>query len=249
MYPRTPSKKHFQGRMEPFRVIGNVYFVGTYDASSHLIDTADGLILLDTGYADTLHLLIQSIWELGFKPQDIKYIVHSHFHGDHTEGTEALAALSGAKTVIGLHDKAPLLEKGYFIPDITVEDGDILTLGNTSIRFMHTPGHTAGTVSFFFDTVQDGKTYRVGMFGGAGANSLVPSYPGYYEGCRKDYLNSIENLLKEHVDVFIGNHCWNNDTPGRAARLRAGDGLAFADPQEWPRFLNFCKQRCEALGL
>lgn len=247
MYPRNKPDKHFQGRIEPFRIIGNVYFVGTYDASSHLIDTGDGLVLLDTGYADTLHLLIQSIWELGFQPKDIRYIVHTHFHGDHTEGTQALAYLSGAKTVIGEHDKAPLLQKGYFIPDITVADGDTLTLGNTTIRFLHTPGHTIGTVSLFFDTVDDGITYRVGMFGGAGANTLVDTHPTHYAGCREDYLASIDRLLKEEVDVFIGNHCWNNDTTGRAERLKAGNPHAFVDKEEWARFLNFCKARCEAL--
>lgn len=247
MYPREKVNKPYEGRMKPFRIIGNVYFVGTYQASSHLIDTGEGLILIDTGYANTLYLLLESIWELGFKPWDIKYIVHSHYHGDHTAGTECLAELSGAKTVIGEHDKEPLLKAGYFVPDITVADGETLTLGNTTLRFLHTPGHTVGTVSIFFDTEEDGKTYRVGTFGGAGANTLVSSHPGFYPGCRDAYLASIERLLEEKVDVFIGNHCWNNDTKGRAARLAQGDKYAFADGGEWAKFLNFCADRCKNL--
>lgn len=247
MYPRDKVKKPYEGRMKPFKIIGNVYFVGTYHASSHLIDTGEGLILIDTGYENTLYLLLESIWELGFKPWDIKYIVHSHWHGDHTAGTECLAELSGAKTVIGEHDKEPLLKAGHFVPDITVADGETLTLGNTTLRFLHTPGHTVGTVSIFFDTEEEGKTYRVGTFGGAGANTLVPSHQSFYPGCREDYLASIERLLKEPVDVFIGNHCWNNDTKGRGERVLAGEADAFVDKTEWPRFLNFCAQRCENL--
>lgn len=247
MYPREKVSKPYEGRMKPFRIIGNVYFVGTYQASSHLIDTGEGLILIDTGYANTLYLLLESIWELGFKPWDIKYIVHSHWHGDHTAGTECLAELSGAKTVIGEYDKEPLMKAGHFTPDITVADGETLTLGNTTLRFLHTPGHTVGTVSIFFDTEEDGKTYRVGTFGGAGANTLVPTVSSYFPGCRDAYLASIERLLEEKVDVFIGNHCWNNDTKGRAARLAQGDKYAFVDGEEWAKFLHFCADRCKNL--
>ena len=60
--------------MEPFKIIGNVYYVGCFSASSHLIDTGEGLILIDTGYADTLFLLVNSIYKLGFKTEDVKYI-------------------------------------------------------------------------------------------------------------------------------------------------------------------------------
>ena len=240
-------EKPHQGRIEPFKIVGNVYFVGTYQASGHLIDTGDGLILIDTGYANTIYLFLESIWELGFDPRDIKYIVHTHWHWDHTEGTEALVDISGAKTVIGEYDKDYITEKGYFNPDILIKDGDTLSLGNTTIRFMHTPGHTKGTVSFFFDVEEDGKTYRVGQFGGAGANSLVKSFATYYEGCRDDYKNSLERLMQEKVDVFIGNHCWNNQTEVRGEIVRSGKGNPFIDPTAWTEFLEFCKWRFEKL--
>ena len=92
---------HYEGKMEPFKIVGNTYFVGTYPASAHLIDTGDGLILIDVGYSDTLFLLINSIYKLGFSPYDIKYIILTHWHGDHTEATAALSDLTGAKTFIG----------------------------------------------------------------------------------------------------------------------------------------------------
>ncbi|MBQ2967918.1 MAG: hypothetical protein IJE10_07370 [Clostridia bacterium] len=64
MFERKTFKNHYEGAIEPFKIIGNTYFVGTFPASSHLIDTGDGLILIDTGYADTLFLLINSIYRL-----------------------------------------------------------------------------------------------------------------------------------------------------------------------------------------
>ena len=247
MYPRKRINKDYEGRIEPFKIAGNVYFVGTYQESSHLIDTGDGLILIDTCEHSTLYLVLESIWELGFKPQDIKYIINTHWHSDHTGGTEALSKITGAKTMIGQYDKSYVVDMGFFVPDIIVSDGQLLELGNVEIKFLHTPGHTKGTVSLFFDVVENGKTYRVGMFGGAGANSLVPGYPGYYDNATHDYLTSVDKLLNEKVDIFIGNHCWNNNTDGKAEMLKFGDINPFIDSNEWQKFLLFCRQRCENL--
>ena len=74
------------GDMKPFRLAGNIYFVGTYKASSHLIDTGDGLILIDTGYEETADVIVESVGALGFDIRDIKYILHSHGHYDHAGG-------------------------------------------------------------------------------------------------------------------------------------------------------------------
>ena len=246
-YGKIEAKKPFDGKMEPFRISENIYFVGTYQSSCHLIDTGEGLILIDTGYFSALYLVLDSIRKLGFDICDIKYILHSHWHGDHTEATEALVNLTGAKTLIGEYDVPYLKELGYFTPDIIMEDGYVLSLGNVSIECMHTPGHTKGTMSFFMKTEYMGKEYLAGMFGGAGANSLVPEHPSYYEGCRADYLASIEKLLKKKVSVFLGNHCWNNQTDEKAAILAEGKENPFIAPDEWTEFLLFCKQRCENL--
>lgn len=223
VYPRLQINHPWEGYMEPFRLAGTVYFAGTYQASSHLIDTGDGLIIIDTGFQNTLYMVVDSISRLGFDLRNIRYILNSHWHIDHTDATATLAYLSGAETVIGKKDAPFLKEKGLFTPDILVSDGDVISLGNVQIRCVETPGHTPGTISFFFDTEQDAHIYHVGMFGGAGSNSLDKASPLYYEGSREDYLDSIERLMKEKVDIFIGNHCWNNDTKGRAERLAASD--------------------------
>ena len=196
MFERRKIEKPWEGKMTPFRIIGNVYFVGTTPASSHLIDTGEGLILIDTGYEDTLFMLIDSIYKLGFRPEDIKYIINTHWHGDHTEATAALSDLTGAKTFIGRKD-AKKAEK-YFIADALLKDGDTVCLGNTKIEVMETPGHTEGTISLFYETEEDGVKYNVGTFGGAGANTLVKERFDY-DNCREDYFNCLSHLLPETV--------------------------------------------------
>lgn len=230
--------------MEPFRIIGNVYFVGTYPASSHLIDTGSGLILIDTGYADTLFMVVDSIHRLGFDPMDIKYIINTHWHGDHTAGTAALAGFTGAKTLIGWQDAEKA--KSYFTPDILVREGDALTLGNTTISFMETPGHTQGTISLFFMTEENGETYRVGTFGGAGANTLAKEKFDF-DGCREAYRTSLQRLRKEKVDVFIGNHVWNNNTYEHGKLLLETGENRFMDSTLWGTFLDFCENRLDTI--
>ena len=238
------SVKPWLGMMEPCRIAGGVYFVGTYQASSHIIDTGDGLIMIDTGYSATAYLVLNSIYKLGFRPEDIKYIINTHWHGDHTEATEAFARLSGAKTLIGKYDAEKASK--YFTPDILINDGDELTLGNTTVHFVHTPGHTQGTVSFFFDVCENGETLRVGSFGGAGLNTMVPSAFDF-EGCREAYFNSLKRLMKEKVDVFIGNHTWNNNTYGKIEKILAGGENEFIDREIWQKFMLEYEARLTAL--
>lgn len=244
MFERRKISNPWDGRIEPQKIIGNLYYIGTFQASCHLIDTGEGLILIDTGYENTLYLLVDSIYKLGFKPTDIKYIINTHWHGDHAAATAALAQLSGAKTLIGRKD-AKKAER-YFMADILVDDADTLALGNTCINFMETPGHTEGTISVFFNTEENGKQYRVGMFGGAGVNTLKQGAFDY-ENCRADYLKSIDRLRKEKVDVFIGNHVWNNNTEEKLNVLRKTGVNTFIDKNIWSEFLNYCENRLEKI--
>ena len=251
----TPWKEY----MEPFRIKGNLYFVGCVAASSHLIDTGEGLILIDTGYPQNLYLVIDSIYKLGFSPYDIKYIIHSHGHYDHLGGTKALTELiKDAKTFIGKGDeeyangKVPLTwakELGHeyyeaFEPDVIMHDGDEICLGNTKIDIVSTPGHTPGTVSFFFEIEEERKKYKVAMHGGVGTNSMKKDFLEEYNlsfDCRQDFLDGIDKVIDREVDIFIGNHTWNNDTKGKYERLVSGETDAFVNPGEWKEFLNKCR--------
>jgi metallo-beta-lactamase class B len=230
--------------MTPFKIFGGTYFIGTYQASCHLIDTEAGLIMIDPGYSSTAYLIIDAIYRLGFRPEDIKYIINTHWHGDHTEATADIAALTGAKTLIGRFDAEKAAK--YFTPDILVDDGYVLKLGNKEITFLHTPGHTRGTISpFYYET--DGKnTYRVGMFGGAGLNTLIPGKYDF-DGAREAYFSSLERLMGQEVDIFIGNHTWNNGTLEKyETMIKTGENL-FIDPTLWPQFIREYKKRLEDL--
>ena len=242
----TPRKINhpWEGRIEPFRIAGNVYFVGRYQASTHLIDTGDGLILIDPGYMGSFYLVVHSIHTLGFRPQDVKYVINTHWHSDHAEASEALVDLSGAKTLIGRYDAENVSR--YFAPDILIKDGDRLSLGNTAIDFLETPGHTKGTISLFFDVEEAGRTWRAGMFGGAGANTLLAG-KFEYDDCRADYMASLDRLRREKVGLFLGNHVWNNDTEGKGKILRETGENRFLDEGIWETYLDFCRARLERI--
>ena len=237
------------GDMKPFQLAGNVYFVGTYRASSHLIDTGDGLILIDTGYAETADVVIESVGALGFDIRDVKYILHSHGHHDHTDGTPKILELTGAETFLGEGDVKYITG---WTPDHFYQDGQVISLGNTNILCVATPGHTEGTFSFFFDVVIDGKTYRAGMFGGAGTKQLKKNYLNN-RNCswlnRGLYFQSVERLKKEHVDIFLGNHTWNNQTKENYERMQDSPINPFVDSTKWMPFLEQCEKNAETIML
>ena len=169
-YYRNPAAY----RMEPFRIYGNLYYVGDKKVCSHLIDTGEGLILFDTGYRHALHLLIESIRELGFDPHDVKYIIHSHGHFDHFGGGNEMRSLYGSKIFMSAVDtgllrgrpERALMHLGpapyddICWPDEEISDGDHICLGNTDIRCVLTPGHTMGTMTFFFEAKDSGAALK-----------------------------------------------------------------------------------------
>lgn len=256
--------KPWANQVKPFKIAGNVYFVGYQAASAHLIDTGDGLILIDTGYPQGLYLVIESIYSLGFNPHDVKYIIHTHGHYDHCGATKAFVALYGSKTFIGAGDKdyvngkedltwAKELGFAYdeaFEADYLMHDDDVISLGNTHIKILSTPGHTPGTISFFFETEEKGKRYLAGMHGGVGTNSMEPDWlkqRGLSTDCQLDFLKGIERLKAIPVEVFLGNHCWNNDTLEKHERSLTEEKNPFIDPEGWQSFLKDCENRVKEL--
>ena len=248
------KKSDYNGYIKSGKVLGPIYFVGTRATSAHLIDTGDGLILLDTVYPDALWLLTDNINELGFDIKDIKIILLSHGHYDHTATAKAIREMSGAKIYISGYDRKmvtgeedPLLlpewtdrEKSYFTPDICLKNGDIIKLGNIEITCLSTPGHTDGTMSFFFDVSDGENLYRAGMFGGAGTNTLTEEVLTRFNlpfENRKKFLKSLELLSVQKVEVFLGNHVENNKTDQKLEEVRKGKKDAFIVPNEWNDFL------------
>ena len=225
-------------KVPPFRMIGNLYFVGTVEASSHLIDTGDGLILIDTGYEETADVIVESMGILGYDLKDVKIILHSHGHYDHTGGTAKILQLAPqAKTYLSFQDLRYI--KG-FTPDFDICDGDVIKLGDTEIECWFTPGHTEGSVSFFMDVVEDGKAYPAAMFGGSGVNQLKKAFMNNWQVpylCRGLFFDSVERLLERRVDVMIGNHSWQNHTLEKRDKMKDAVINPFIEPLEWEAYL------------
>lgn len=241
--------KVWEEYIKPSKIFGNLYFVGIRAVSTHLIDTGEGLILIDPGYSESLYIIVNNIWEMGYKPTDIKYIVVSHAHHDHMDSVQALVAMTGAKTFIG-KDDLPLLTGelfhypiNSFEPDVLLEDGDMITLGNTKIKCISTPGHTDGTMSFFFDVTDGEKTYRAGMFGGAGSNTLRKDFLTKHRlpfENRQKMIDSINKIKGEKVEIFLGNHLQNNRTEEKLSLLNTQKENPFIQnsQEEWDQFLD-----------
>ena len=255
-------KEPWNGYFPPLKVFGNLYFVGTEPASVHIIDTGDGLIMLDTGYQQSLYLVIHNMHLLGLNPMDIKYILLTHGHIDHFGGARALKELTGAKIFLGTEDQkyangeldlsyAKELDMEYteiFEPDVLLFDGDKIRLGNTEITAVATPGHTPGAMSYFFDVTDGEKTFRAGLHGGMGINTLNREFLEKYSlpfSLRDDFINSMKRLATEKVDIFLGNHMQHNDTIGKAQRVKSGDALAFVNPEEWAPYCFWCIKNLE----
>ncbi|MDH7602426.1 MAG: MBL fold metallo-hydrolase [Armatimonadota bacterium] len=256
-------KKPWKFAVQPFRIVNRLYYVGNASVSSYLIDSGDGLILLDTGYPQTLYLLLESIRRLGFDPDDIKLVIHSHGHYDHIGGTRAIKELTGARAAMGEPDARMIVESPEltwapeyglefyeaFETELPLTDGQVIEMGHVTVRCVHTPGHTDGCFSFFFDILWDDHVLTVGTFGGPGLNTLTDEYLARYglpQTRRIQYLNSLERLRKERVDVFIGVHPDQNRTFRKLQRW-AGLSNPFVDPAEWQRFLDLLERAARRL--
>jgi len=161
---------------EPAKVFDNVYFVGTKIHNAWAIKTSAGIILLDTmfNYAAEDEI-VGGLKKLGLDPATIKYVIVSHGHGDHDEGAKLLQDRYGARVIMGAPDwdaiaKANNMPGGVPKRDIVATDGQKVTLGDTTVTILLTPGHTLGTLSFLFPVKDHGKTMTVAYSGGMGFN-------------------------------------------------------------------------------
>ncbi|MBP7401467.1 MAG: MBL fold metallo-hydrolase [Clostridia bacterium] len=238
-------------RIPGFRIFGNLFFVGDADAGAHLVDTGDGLILIDTGYPTARTGFLQSILEAGFDPANVRILLHTHGHFDHFGATADIVARSGAQTCLGAADARMFRENpalaltdiGWFAdaplfrPDRELEDGDIIALGSVTVRAVATPGHSDGVMSYFFDVTENGRTLTAGLLGGAGLNTLCRPFVERFSRthARADFVRSLAKVRSEKVDITLGNHAPQNRTPEKRARQLACTDASnpFVDPAEW----------------
>ncbi len=247
--------------IEPFRIFGELYWVGDKVVSCHLLNTNEGLILFDTGFAHTADLLCKRIECLGFKPEQLKYIIHTHEHLDHFGSTYFLQRRYGCKTFI--HAKAAHtmrvfphhteLQSSYspdaamFSPDVEFSDGEILSLGGFDIKCVHSPGHSAGATTFLFEIPDSVKTLKAGL---CGVNGNLPLHIGRLLkygidlSTRDQYLESIEQLKGIEIDITLDTHPRPNGVLDRRKKMEENSSLnPFIDNSAWDKNLEDYKLR------
>jgi metallo-beta-lactamase class B len=246
-----PMSRSWNQPVKPYRIIGNIWYVGASGVTSFLITTSNGHILLDSGFSETVPMIKRNIEQLGFKPTDIKTLICSHAHYDHVGGMAELKELTGAR-LIATEADAALLERGgkedfqwgdkyAYKPvkaDRVLRDGDLVELGDVRLTAILTPGHTKGSTTWKMKVKEDGKQYDV-VF------STSVSAPGYqlagnnkYPNIVDDYRRTFQILKSLPCDVFLGPHAEFFSMKEKIARMEQGTKPnPFIDPAGYREFV------------
>jgi len=219
----------------PFKIAGNLYYIGTEALGSFLVSTPEGLILINSDFEGNVLGLKASVEKLGFKFTDIKIILGSHAHADHQEGDALAKELSGAR-VYAMAEDVPALEK--IKPgnkphpiDQVIHDGDAVKLGGSVLTAHLTPGHTRGCTTWTMKVTEEGKTYDVVIIGSAGVN------PGFKlvnntetPQIADEYRRSFKVLYALPCDIPLGSHPAMFNLTTKFAKLGKGGPNPFIDP-------------------
>lgn len=237
----------------PFRIAGNLYYVGSKGLASYLITTPRGHILINSDLEASVPLLQDSIAKLGFKITDVKVLLISHAHWDHDAGSAAIKKLSGASYMV-MDADVPVVESGgktdfqynskpeWLYPptkvDRVLHDGDEVKLGGTTLVAHLTPGHTRGCTTWTMKVEGSGKPLDAVIIGSPNVN------PGYklvgnalYPRIADDYRRMFKVLGELHCDLFLGAHGAYFGMIDKYARLKPGAPNPFIDPDGYKKFV------------
>jgi metallo-beta-lactamase class B len=218
----------------PFKVFDNLYYVGVGYVGSWLITTDQGLILIDTLEGAYKEHPFESIRKLGFDPRNIKYVILTHYHLDHTAGAARIQELPGVRVAMGEADWDELMRvpnpKNERLPrrDIAVKNGDTISLGSTTVTLHELGGHTPGTLGVDFTVYDAGRPYRAFMFGGAA--------PGPGRQAAEQFLASVNRIeqMQDGVQVRVVTHPWMDpafwDRVDRLSSRQPGNPHPFVAP-------------------
>ena len=229
----------------PFRIAGNLYYVGSEDLASYLLVTPQGDILINSNLESSVPLIKQGIETLGFHLSDVKILLISHAHYDHCAGSARIKQLTGAKYYV-MDADVSVVESGgktdfqygdqadmYFPAthvDRILHDGDTVALGGTVLTAHLTPGHTRGTTTWTLDETEAGRTLHTVIVGSPNVN------PGYklvdnkvYPRMAEDYQYGFSVLNFLPCDIFLGSHGGYFNLTAKYPRWKTGDRDAFID--------------------
>ena len=245
----------WSGAVEPFRVVGNIYYVGAINIASYLITTPEGHILVDTGTQEMTRGVTQSIKKLGFKVSDIKIMLSGHAHFDHVGGHAAMQRATGAQVqalgddaiaIASGKDRSPLGAEGWepVKVDRTLKDGDTVSLGGTTLRAVLAPGHTPGCTVWTTTTRDEGtqrpaRSYEVAFYACMGPNLDVqlignPKFPKLVE----QTMATFARLKQLKPDIYLLMHP-KQQFEGKVAAIAAGKAPhPLYDPAGWKKLLS-----------
>lgn len=248
----TSSRVEWNRPFPPFRIIGNIYYVGASGISSFLIATPKGNILLDGGFTETAPQIERNVAKIGFRVSDVKYLLNSHAHFDHAGGLAELKRASQAMLVASRGD-AQTLTTGHQLsygpgqsdshfPAVRVDrligNGDTVSLGGVTLTAHITPGHTKGCTTWSMPVTDNGRKYQVVFLCSlsVAGNLLVdnPKYPNIVA----DYEASFAEMRSLPCDVFLGAHPEFFRLKEKYDKLRAGASNPFIDPGELRAFVD-----------
>jgi metallo-beta-lactamase class B len=228
--------------VEPFQIVGNVYFVGPEaEHSSYLITTPEGHVLINSGYERQLQTIRGSVEKLGFEFGDITIVLGSHAHVDHQEGDAQIKAVTGAR-VMAMEQDVPALrnmtpgDKPHPI-DRVLHSGDTVQLGGVTLTALLTAGHTKGCTTFTMEAQDGDRAYDVviGCGYGAGGRDLVND--AEYPNKPDDYKRTYELARTLHADVFLGSHGQHYGLLEKLPRRGQGPN-PFIDETTLPKHVN-----------
>jgi glyoxylase-like metal-dependent hydrolase (beta-lactamase superfamily II) len=228
-----PIRSEWARAVEPFHLVGNIYYVGGDNIASYLIATSRGLILLDTGPCEMVPVVRAGIVKLGFRLEDVAILLVSHAHWDHVEGLAAMKKLTGAR-VMAMAEEVPALSTGKDLSalgelgwdpvpiDRVLHHGDDVVLGDTTMHALLTAGHTQGCTTWTTTARENGRAYSVAIVCVPQANAGVklvgnPRHPTIAD----DLLRSYRVLKALKPDIFLDGHP-QEMLAGKIDRLRAG---------------------------
>src|SRR5579875_3954846 len=233
----------------PFRIISNIYYVGTNYLASYLITTPEGDILINPDYEQSVPVIRRSVEKLGFRFSDIKIILISHAHDDHAAGCALAKKWSGAKLMVMEGDVAEVESGGahdfqyhqHWAPvtvDRVLKDSDKVILGGVTLVAHLTPGHTRGCTTWTTQVQENGRLYHVVIVGSPNVN------PGYkltgnkeYPEIAADYEKTFRVLASLPCDVFLGAHGAYYNMDVKLKQLRAGGRNPFIDPDGYRAYV------------
>jgi len=236
---RAQTNPEWTTPVAPFRIAGNLYYVGSKDLASYLIVTPEGDILINSSLESSVPLIRASVEQLGFKFDAIKVLLISHAHFDHDAGSAEVLRETGAKYMV-MDGDVSVVESGGATDfaygkdtyaaakvDRILHDGDAVRLGDTALIAHKTAGHTRGCTTWTMRVKEAGHPLNVVIVGSWNVNPgwrLVdhPDQPASYPGIEADYRRTFAALKGLPCDIFLGAHGAYFGMLGKLDRIKAG---------------------------